>query len=112
MADAVGDKLRGQQRHSLEARVAGSEHLPDEPPGHADLIGPTADDQALPRLQLGDCALTGHGMTSRDIGKRSRHSSSFPPGADTELINDLFMRMFSTESRNILSIYQYQTPAQ
>src|SRR5579859_4873663 len=29
-------------------------------------------------------------------------------GADTELINVLFMQAFSTESRNILSIYQYQ----
>jgi hypothetical protein len=47
-----------------------------------------------------------HGTTSRDIGTRYRHSSPFAMGADTDLINDLFMQAFSTESRNILSIYQ------
>jgi hypothetical protein len=51
-------------------------------------------------------------MASRDFRKRSRHSSSFATGADTELINGLLMQTFSTESRNILSIYQYRRPAQ
>jgi hypothetical protein len=86
--------------------MAHPEHLPDERPGHADLLGPTADDQTVPGLQFGDRALAWPETTSRDIGKRSRHSSSFATGADTELINVLFMQAFSTESRNILSIYQ------
>ena len=65
------------------------EHLPDEPPGHPDLLRPTADDQAVPGLQFGDRALTWHGTASRDIRRRSRHSSSFATRTDTELINDL-----------------------
>jgi hypothetical protein len=86
--------------------MAHPQHLPDKRPGHADLLGPTADDQAVPGLQFGDRVLVPNGTTSRDIGKRSRHSSPFATGTDTDLINDLFMQAFSTESRNILSIYQ------
>jgi hypothetical protein len=82
------------------------EHLPDKRPSHADLLGPTADDQAVPGLKLGDRALTRHGTTGRDIGERSRHSSPFATGADTDLDGALSIQMFSTESRNILSIYQ------
>jgi hypothetical protein len=106
VVDAVGDQFGRQQRRPLGAGMAHPEHLPDERPGHADLLGPTADDQAVPGLKFGDRALVRHGTTSRDIGKRSRHSSPFATGADTELINVLFMQAFSTESRNILSIYQ------
>jgi hypothetical protein len=106
VVDAVGDEFGGQQRHPLDAGMADPEHLPDERPGHADLSGPTADDQAVPGLELGDRALARPGMASRDTGQRSRHFSPFATGADTDLINDLFMQAFSTESRNILSIYQ------
>jgi hypothetical protein len=106
VVDAVGDQFGRQQRRPLGAGMADPEHLPDERPGHADLLGPTADDQAVPGLKFGDRALARHGTTSRDIGKRSRHSSPFATGADTDLINDLFMLTFSTESKNILSIYQ------
>jgi hypothetical protein len=37
--------------------MAHPKHLPDERPGHADLLGPTADDQAVPGLKFGDRAL-------------------------------------------------------
>jgi hypothetical protein len=106
VVDAVGDEFGGQQRHALEAGMADPEHLPDEPPGHPDLLGPTADDQAVPGLELGDRALSRPGMTGRDTGQRSRHSSSFATDTDTDLVNDLLMQVFSTESGNILSIYQ------
>ena len=86
--------------------MADPEYLPDEPPGHLDLLGPTADDQAVPGLEFGDRTLARPGMTGRDTGQRSRHSSSFATDTDTDLVNDLLMRMFSTESGNILSIYQ------
>jgi len=106
VVDAVGDEFGGQQRHPLDAGMADPEHLPDERPGHADLRGPTADDQAVPGLELGDRALARPGMTSRDTGQRSRHSPSFATDADTDLVNDLLMQVFCTESGNILSIYQ------
>jgi hypothetical protein len=93
VVDAVGDQFGRQQRRPLGAGMAHPERLPDERPGHADLLGPTADDQAVPGLQFGDRALARRGTTSRDIGKRYRHSSPFATGADTELINDLFMLM-------------------
>jgi hypothetical protein len=83
-----------------------SQHLPDEPPGHGDLLRPSADDQAVPGFQFGDRALARQGMARRHIRERSGHPSSFATSADTELINDLLMLVFSTESRNIPSIYQ------
>jgi hypothetical protein len=86
--------------------MAHPEHLPDKRPGHADLLGPTADDQAVPGLQFGDRARTRPGTTSRDVGERSRHSSPFATAADTDLDGALSIQVFSTESRNILSIYQ------
>jgi hypothetical protein len=35
---AVGDQFGRQQRRPLDAGMAHSEHLPDERPGHADLL--------------------------------------------------------------------------
>jgi len=106
VVDAVGDEFGRQQRHPLDARMADPEHLPDERPGHADLLRPTADDQAVPGLEFGDRTLARPGMTSRDTRQRSRHSPSFATDADTDLVNDLLIQVFCTESGNILSIYQ------
>ncbi|MGH3257060.1 MAG: hypothetical protein ACRDOU_16970 [Streptosporangiaceae bacterium] len=87
MVDAVGNEFGRQQGDPLGAGVTVSEHLPHERPCGADLLRFTADDQAVPGVQVSDRALPRRTITSRDVGDRSRHSPSFELGADTDLEN-------------------------
>jgi hypothetical protein len=87
VVDAVGDEFGRQQGDPLGAGVTVPEHLPHERPGGADLLRLSADDQAIPGVQVGDRALARRALASRDVGHRSRHSPSFELGADTDLEN-------------------------
>ena len=82
--------------------MTAAEYLLDEGTGSRDLLRPTVDDQAARRTKVRgrQAAHVLRGQISRDMGKRSRHSSSLTAFAGSGLYVP-YVILYSTKLSNV-----------